>query len=175
MTPDLQPTLEGKLLRLRPMQPEDFDALHAVASDPLIWAQHPEPDRWKVDVFQRYFRGGLESGGALIAIDRKDDRVIGSSRYYGYDAEHSEIEVGWTFLARSHWGGPYNAEMKQLMLRHAFTFVDNVVLLIGPENMRSRRAAEKIGGVLVEPRVNSAGLPCVVYRVTASALREVPE
>jgi N-acetyltransferase len=175
MTPDLQPTLEGELLRLRPMKPEDFEALYAVASDPLIWEQHPERDRCKVEVFERFFRGGLESGGALIAIDRKDQRVIGSSRYYGYDPEESEIEVGWTFLARSHWGGRYNGEMKQLMLRHAFTFVDNVVLLIGPENMRSRRAAEKIGGVLVEPRANSAGLPCVVYRITASALRQSTE
>ena len=157
------------------MTPDDFEALYAVGSDPLIWAQHPESDRWTRDVFERFFRGGLESGGALIAIDRKDDRVIGSSRYYGYDPEHSEIEVGWTFLARSYWGGRYNGEMKDLMLRHAFTFVDNVVLLIGPENTRSRRAAEKIGGVLVEPRPNSVGLPCVVYRVTASTLRRSPE
>jgi RimJ/RimL family protein N-acetyltransferase len=157
------------------MRPEDFEALYAVASDPLIWALHPEPDRYKIDVFERFFRGGLASRGALIAIDRKDNRVIGSSRYYGYDPAQSEIEVGWTFLARSYWGGRYNGEMKELMLRHAFTFVDNVVLLIGPENIRSRRAAEKIGGVLVEPRVNSAGLPCVVYRVTAAALRGSPE
>jgi RimJ/RimL family protein N-acetyltransferase len=169
--PDLQPTLEGELLTLRPLRAEDAQDLYAVASDPLIWAQHPVSDRYKPDVFAAFFREALESGGALIAIDKADGRVVGSSRYYGYDPEQSEIEIGWTFLARSHWGGTYNGEMKRLMLRHAFTFVDHVVFLIGPENWRSRRAIEKIGGVLVASRVNSAGLACVVYRITASTRR----
>ncbi|HXB26122.1 MAG TPA: GNAT family N-acetyltransferase [Gemmatimonadaceae bacterium] len=171
MQPDLQPTLEGELVTLRPLRAEDFQDLYAVASDPLIWEQHPVSDRYKPDVFAGFFREALASGGALIAIDKADGRVVGSSRYYGYDPEKSEIEIGWTFLARSHWGGTYNGEMKQLMMRHAFGFVDHVVFLIGPENWRSRRAIEKIGGVLVESRLNSAGLACVVYRITASSRR----
>jgi RimJ/RimL family protein N-acetyltransferase len=166
--PDLQPTLEGELVTLRPLRAEDFQDLYAVASDPLLWEQHPVSDRYKPDVFAAFFREALESGGALTAIDKADGRVVGSSRYYGYDPEKSEIEIGWTFLARSHWGGTYNGEMKQLMLRHAFTFVDHVVFLIGPENWRSRRAIQKIGGVLVASRVNTAGLECVVYQITAS-------
>jgi RimJ/RimL family protein N-acetyltransferase len=169
--PDLQPTLEGELVTLKPLRAEDFQDLYAVASDPLIWAQHPASDRYKPDVFAAFFQEALGSGGALIAIDKADGRVVGSSRYYGYDPEQSEIEIGWTFLARSHWGGTYNGEMKRLMLRHAFTFVDHVVFLIGPENWRSRRAIEKIGGVLVASRINSAGLACVVYRITASSRR----
>jgi RimJ/RimL family protein N-acetyltransferase len=169
--PDLQPTLEGELVTLKPLRAEDFQDLYAVASDPLIWAQHPVSDRYKPDVFAAFFQEALGSGGALIAIDKADGRVVGSSRYYGYDPEQSEIEIGWTFLARSHWGGTYNGEMKRLMLRHAFTFVDHVVFLIGPENWRSRRAIEKIGGVLVASRINSAGLACVVYRITASGRR----
>jgi len=156
---------------LKPLRAEDFQDLYAVASDPLIWAQHPASDRYKPDVFAAFFQEALGSGGALIAIDKADGRVVGSSRYYGYDPEQSEIEIGWTFLARSHWGGTYNGEMKRLMLRHAFTFVDHVVFLIGPENWRSRRAIEKIGGVLVASRINSAGLACVVYRITASSRR----
>ena len=155
-------------MTLRPFRAEDFQELYAVASDPLIWAQHPVSDRYKPDVFAAFFREALESGGALTAIDKADGRVVGSSRYYGYDPEKSEIEIGWTFLARSHWGGTYNGEMKQLMMRHAFGFVDHVVFLIGPENWRSRRAIEKIGAVLVASRVNSAGLECVVYQLTAS-------
>lgn len=157
-------------MTLRPLRAEDFQDLYAVASDPLLWEQHPASDRYKPDVFAAFFREALASGGALIAIDKADGRVVGSSRYYGYDPEKSEIEIGWTFLARSHWGGTYNGEMKRLMLRHAFAFVDHVVFLIGPENWRSRRAIEKIGGVLVESsRLNSAGLACVVYRITASS------
>lgn len=166
---DLQPHLTGDLLALRPLVPADFDALFAVASDPLVWEQHPDSDRYKEGVFREFFRGAVESGGALVATDRADGRVIGSSRYYGYDEAASEVEIGWTFLARSHWGGVYNGEMKRLMLGHAFRFVDNVVFLIGPENRRSRRAVEKIGGVLVGTRASTVGRESVVYRITRAA------
>jgi RimJ/RimL family protein N-acetyltransferase len=164
---DLQPVLEGELLRLRPLRPEDWDGLYAVASDPLIWEQHPIHDRHKEDVFRGFFREALESGGALIAIATADGRVIGSSRFHGYDEEKSEIEIGWTFLARSHWGGVFNREMKQLMLRHAFRFVNSVIFLVGPQNVRSRTAVERIGGVLVESRFDATGRESVVYRITA--------
>src|SRR3989442_10615042 len=144
---DLQPILKGELLELRPLRAEDFHDLYAAAADPLIWEQHPIKDRYKEEVFKVFFREALESGGGMIAIDSKTGRVIGSSRFHGYDEEKSEIEIGWTFLARSHWGGIYNREMKQLMLRHAFRFVDSVVFLVGAQNFRSQRAIEKIGGV----------------------------
>jgi len=101
---DFQPTLEGVLLMLRPLRAEHFGDLYAVASDPLIWEQHPVKDRYKEDVFRAFFSESLQSGGALIAIDRKDGKVIGSSRFHGYSKENGEIEVGWTFLARTHWG-----------------------------------------------------------------------
>jgi RimJ/RimL family protein N-acetyltransferase len=164
---DLQPTLQGTLIKLRPLRPEDFASLYEVASDPLIWEQHPDRNRYEEKVFREFFRVALESGGALLAIDAVNDRVIGSSRYHGYNSEKSEIEVGWTFLARSHWGGIYNKEMKQLMLRHAFRFVDAVVFLIGPDNIRSQRAVEKIGGVRIEPRKNGEGRESVAYKITA--------
>lgn len=165
---DLQPTLRGELLELRPLRPEEFLDLYAVASDPLIWEQHPVQDRYKEDVFREFFREALESGGALIAIDRKDGRVIGSSRFHGYDEEKSEIEIGWTFLARSHWGGHYNGEMKWLMLRHAFKFVRSVIFLVGQRNLRSQRALEKIGGVRVGTRADESGRESFVYQITAS-------
>jgi RimJ/RimL family protein N-acetyltransferase len=164
---DLQPTLEGKLLRLRPLQPEDWDDLYAVAADPLIWEQHPHKDRYKEEVFKEFFRDALASGGALIAVDSKDGRVIGSSRFHGYDEEKSEIEIGWTFLARSRWGGLYNREMKQLMLRHAFRFVKSVVFLVGPENWRSQRALERIGAVRAGSRSDESGRESFVYEITA--------
>ncbi len=144
---DLQPILKGELLELRPVRADDFDDLFAVASDPLIWEQHPSNDRYKPEVFKEFFRQAMESGGALVAIDLRDGRVIGSSRFNGYDETQSEIEIGWTFLARSHWGGVYNREMKRLMLQHAFRFVNRVIFLIGPRNLRSQRAMERIGGV----------------------------
>jgi len=171
---DLQPTLKGELVMLRPLRLEDYSALFAVASDPLIWEQHPANDRYKEEVFKEFFREAMDSGGALIATDSKTGRVIGSSRFHGYDREVSEIEIGWTFLARSHWGGTYNREMKQLMLRHAFQFVQSVVFLVGPQNLRSQKAVEKIGGVRVGSRRDANGRDNVVYRITASAFGQGP-
>ena len=142
---NLQPNLKGELLELRPLTPGDWDDLFAVASDPLIWEQHPESDRYKEEVFKVFFREALQSGGAFVVIDRMTQEIIGSTRFYGYDPEKSEIEIGWTFLARKYWGGKYNREMKSLMLNHAFKFVENVVFLVGEKNIRSQKAIEKIG------------------------------
>ncbi len=147
---ELQPHLKGNLIELRPLAPADWDELFAVASDSLLWEQHPERDRYKEDVFRIFFKDALESGGAFVIIDRKTQHVIGSTRFYGYDPEKSEIEIGWTFLARKFWGGRYNAEMKRLLLNHAFKFVENVVFFVGEENIRSQRAMEKIGAYLHE-------------------------
>ena len=164
---DLQPVLTGELLELRPLRDEDFSALYAVASDPLIWEQHPQPDRYKEPVFREFFRGAMESGGAFLAIDRKDGRVIGSSRFHAYDEENGEIEIGWTFLARSHWGGTYNREMKRLMVDHAFRFVNRVIFLVGRNNLRSQRAMEKIGGINLGVRPDpQRGEPVMVYVMT---------
>jgi RimJ/RimL family protein N-acetyltransferase len=165
---DRQPTLTSDLLELRPLRAEDFAALYAVASDPLIWEQHPVRERYKEDVFKEFFRESLESGGALTVIDRHTGHIIGSSRFHGFDEGRSEVEIGWSFLARSHWGGMYNKEMKQIMLRHAFSFVKCVVLLVSPENRRSLRAVEKIGGVCVGSRPDAGGRESLVYQISAS-------
>ena len=144
---ELQPVLKGELIQLRPLMSKDWNDLFAVAADPFIWEQHPESDRYKEDVFKVFFKDALESGGAFVVIDRKSKRIIGSTRFHGYDPEKSEIEIGWTFLAKKYWGGQYNREMKQLMLAHAFQFVENVVFYVGEKNLRSQKATEKIGAV----------------------------
>jgi len=164
LTFNLQPVLQSEQLLLRPLAVDDLDVLFEVASDPLIWEQHPNSDRYKRDVFEKFFNDALASGGALVAIDRENNKVIGSSRFFGLDQENSEIEIGWTFLSRSHWGGEVNSEMKRLMLKHAFKYVKNVVFMIGPNNMRSRKAVEKIGAVHIGSRTRG-GVESVVYRI----------
>jgi N-acetyltransferase len=168
---DLQPILKGALVELRPLRADDFDRLFAVAADPLIWQQHPASDRYKEEVFRNFFREAIESGGALIALDTSDGGVIGSSRYNAYDAEKSEVEIGWTFLARSHWGGRYNGEMKRLMLDHAFKSVERVIFVVGSKNMRSQRAVERIGGVRVGTRTDPGGAENVIFEITATSFR----
>ena len=169
MSFDRQPTLTGQLVQLRPLEAGDFAALYAVASDPLIWEQHPASDRYQEPVFREFFREAMESGGAFAAIDLRDGRIIGSSRFHGYDVEKSEIEIGWTFLARSHWGSRYNGEMKSLMLRHAFQFVDRVLFLVGPRNLRSQKALEKLGAIRDTARPDPTGRGNLVFHLTRAA------
>ena len=157
---DRQPHLVGERLELRPLRPDDWDALFAVASDPLIWAVHPQPDRYTEPVFREFFREALESGGALVAIDRATGQIIGSSRYNWFGPGGDELEIGWSFLARAYWGGVYNREMKRLMLDYVFQFVDRVIFLVGVDNIRSRKAMLNIGAVLTDRRV-ARGIPGV--------------
>jgi len=146
-TPDFQPGLTGGLVELRPVRAEDWEEMFVVASDPRIWEGHPARERYREPVFREFFDQALASHMALTILDRKTGRIIGSSRYHGYDPELGEVEIGWTFLARSHWGGVTNREVKNLMLDHAFRFVGTVIFLVGETNLRSQRAMEKIGGV----------------------------
>ncbi|MDQ0956490.1 RimJ/RimL family protein N-acetyltransferase [Streptomyces sp. B4I13] len=171
---DLQPYLSGALVNVRPLSEEDRDDLYAVASDPLVWEQHPAPDRHLREEFTRFFREALASGGDLAVIDRKSGQLIGSSRYHGYDPEHDEVEIGWTFLARSHRGGTYNAELKRLMIRHAFQFVGTVTFLVGRYNVRSQRAVERIGGLLSGTRGDGSGGESLLYRID-SRTSEAPQ
>ena len=169
---DYQPFLKGELLELRPLAAADYDDLFAVASDPLIWVLHPDQTRCKPDGFRAFFDQSLASGGALVAIDVSTRRIIGSSRYHAFNPQTREVEIGWTFLSRAYWGGRYNGEMKRLMLEHAFKFVDSVVLLIGPENLRSQKAAEKIGAVRDGERRDAHGRESLVYHITATGRRK---
>ena len=167
---DLQPTLRGELIELRPLRPDDFDALFSVASDPLIWEQHPESDRYQRDVFQKYFDGALESKGAFAIIERESGRIIGSSRYCNLNSGNSEVEIGWTFLEREFWGGSFNRELKKLMLDHAFQFVDRVVFVVGEKNLRSQKALEKIGARFLKkkhvPARDGTLVPNLVFLIT---------
>ena len=165
---DYQPSLRGTLLEVRPLRSDDFAALHAAASDPGIWEQHPVKDRYREEIFRPYFDMLLAAREALVALDRSSGLVVGMSRFHGYDAKRSEVEIGWTFLARSHWGGVYNRELKNLMLRHAFRFVRTVVFLVGRENLRSQRAVEKIGGVRFGSRPDAEGRESFAFRIESS-------
>lgn len=165
---ELQPVLRGQLVELRPLRNEDYDALFSVASDPLIWEQHPANDRWKPEVFRHFFAEAMAQGGALIVFDAAEGSVIGSSRYVGYNESSRQVEIGYTFLARSHWGGRYNAEMKRLMLDHAFRFVDSVIFSIGETNVRSQKAIEKIGAVREGSKVAADGRVSWLYRIHAA-------
>ncbi|HJV20767.1 MAG TPA: GNAT family N-acetyltransferase [Sediminibacterium sp.] len=146
MQPDLQPGhLSSEWVTLHPLKPEDFEQLYAVASDPLIWEQHPNKNRYRREVFENFFKGAIESGGAFLITDTKTGKPIGSSRFCNYNEAEGSIEIGYTFYARSCWGKEYNRSAKALMIQYAFDFSDTVIFHIGAGNIRSQKAIEKIG------------------------------
>ncbi len=165
--PDFQPLLSGALVALRPLVEADREALFAVAADPLVWEQHPNSDRYQRKVFDAFFDAAMESRGALLAADAKTGKVVGTSRYYGWNPRARSIAIGFTFLSRSCWGKGHNREMKELMLRHVFRFSKTVIFHIGENNQRSRKAIEKIGArfLRAEARTHADGRPnpTVVY------------
>lgn len=177
---DRQPVLEGDRLLLRPLHSEDWGPLYAVASDPGIWALHPSHDRWREPVFRQFFEEALAGGGAFAIMDRASDAVIGSSRYGEAEAEApDEIEIGWSFLARTHWGKGYNAEFKRLMLAHALADYQRVIFQVGADNVISRKAMENIGGRLVPGRTRiyercGVMIEHVIYEITREGFASGP-
>lgn len=160
---NLQPVLKGTLLSLRPLEQADAEALYEIASDPLMWELHPEKDRYKREVFSKFMESALHTRCALVAIDNSSGKIIGCTRYYDWDEFKKEIVIGYTFLARAFWGGFYNTEMKKLMLDHAFKCVETVTFSVGENNVRSRRAVEKLGATFRETQGNS-----VIYALKKS-------
>ena len=133
---------------LEPLKASDFDALYAVASDSLLWEQHPEADRWKRSKFRQFFQGGLANDlGCFVIREEQSGRAVGSSRFYGYEAANTCIRIGYTFIAREFWGTSANRELKEVMLLRAFKVTDRVFFDIGPHNFRSIAAVKKLGAV----------------------------
>lgn len=164
---DRKPVLVGDLVEVRPLRAEDFDDLWAVASDPLIWEQHPSKDRSTPDGFALWFVTALASEGALTVLDRDDGSVIGSSRYDRLEPDR--VEIGWTFLARSRWGGPHNADLKRIMVDHALASVGTVVFRVHVDNHRSQRAVSKLGARRLGQEVDPTGRGInLVFHLTAA-------
>ena len=147
---ELQPKLENDHFILRPAIEEDLEPLFKVAANPKLWDQHPAKERATLPGFTKFFYEGLEGKGMLVLIDKSNNEIIGSSRYKFLSEELSAVEIGWTFLEEKHWGGNVNGQMKSLMIAHAHKFVKNVLLYIDKQNIRSFKAAEKIGAIRLD-------------------------
>ena len=147
-----QSTLENELVSIRPLKEEDREELFLVASDPLIWEQHPDKTRCTREGFNQFFDLAMEMGTAFLVVDKRTDDVMGTSRYCPAKGHEDKIEIGWTFIARKYWGGQYNRMVKELMLDYAFKAVNTVLFYIAKDNFRSRKAVEKLGAVLANPQ-----------------------
>lgn len=146
---NLQPILKDDLVILYPLQTTDFEELYKVASDPLVWEQHPNKDRYKREVFQNFFDGAMQSKGAFKIVDLTTNETIGSTRFYDLDTKNKSVLIGYTFYGRKYWGSSYNPKVKKLMMDYAFQFVDTIYFHIGANNIRSQKAIERLGATKV--------------------------
>ncbi len=148
---DLQPTyLKNDSIFLQPLHANDFEALYKVASDPLIWEQHPNKNRYQREVFEVFFEGAILSKGAFMVYYINNKALIGSSRFYDYNKAKNSVTIGYTFIARAYWGKWYNKALKGIMLNYAFKHVNTVLFYIGSNNIRSQKAIQKIGAVKIK-------------------------
>lgn len=145
MTFNIQPILENEQIVLYPLQESDFEEMYLVVSDPKIWEQHPNKDRWKKTVFRNFFDGAMQSNGAFKIIDKTTGKIIGSTRYYDYNETENHILIGYTFYDTSCWGKGINLMVKKLMLDYIFQFVPKVRFHIGAGNLRSQIAISRLG------------------------------
>lgn len=141
----IQPVLENERAILYPLREEDFETLYTVASDPKVWEQHPNRDRWREEVFRTFFDGAMQSKGAFRIVDRSTADTIGSTRIYDYDPQDNSILVGYTFYATRYWGTGMNLSVKTLMLDYLFQHVSRVCFHIGANNIRSQMAIGRLG------------------------------
>lgn len=173
MNLDIQPLhLKNEIVQLVPLQESDFERLFEVASNPKVWEQHPNPNRYQKEVFRNYFEGAILSQGAFIVLDSQTKKVVGCSRFYDFNADMNSIKIGYTFIGINFWGKDFNKNMKSLMINHAFEKLENVIFDIGANNIRSQIAISKIGAIKIgeqiieyygeEPKLN------FIYQVSKS-------
>lgn len=172
-----QPVLENDEVAIYPLQEQDFEALYNVASNPKIWEQHPNKNRWQKEVFKNFFEGAMKSNGAFKIIDKSNGDVIGSTRFYDYNQEDDSILIGYTFYATQYWGKGINHAVKSLMLDYIFNFVSNVYFHIGAVNIRSQIAISRLGATkIAEQEISYFGEESklnYIYRITKEEWRKI--
>lgn len=146
---NIQPILENEHVILYPLKESDFEDLYAAASDPAVWEQHPNKDRWKREVFANFFAGAMKSKGAFKITDKSSGKVVGSTRFYDYDEAENRILIGYTFYSCDCWGKGINASVKKTMLDYIFRFVSKVQFHIGASNVRSQIAIGRLGAIKI--------------------------
>jgi RimJ/RimL family protein N-acetyltransferase len=172
--PDTEFILETPRLRLREFVPEDADALALILSDAETMRYYPALfDRAGVEEWiARNRRRYVANGHGLWAMILKSTTLKSTEELIGdcgvtlqpVDGV-DELEVGY-HLRRDHWGQGYATEAAQACRSWAFSNrnVDHVISLIRPENLPSRRVAER-NGMTLWKEVEWRGLPHCVYRV----------
>ena len=147
-------TLPGKEIELVSLQREHIQELDRLAKDSRIW------EFYSINGSDsRKLTGSLETAIAereqgtqypFVIVHRQQHNIIGSTRYLDIQPAHRKLEIGWTWLHPDYWGTSVNLACKYALLTHCFETLQTVRVQLKTDenNIRSRKAIQKIGGQL---------------------------
>jgi N-acetyltransferase len=148
--------LKGHYVYLELLQPAHIAELKQLAKNERIWEYTKTlliNDSYEQQ-FDKYMEAALDprnTGGQVSFVIRsvKDDAIIGMTRYYGVEAPHKRLCIGYTWYVPRVWGGVENKECKFLLLQYAFEVLgfQRVQFDVAHQNIRSQKAVAKIGGI----------------------------
>jgi len=160
--------LHGESVELLPLQREYFEELYAVAADPKLWEFIPMNSSVR-ETFDIVYNAALverERGSQypFVVYHKPTKKLIGSTRFLDILPKDKKLEIGYTWITREYWGTGINFECKLLLLTHCFDIlgVRRVQIKTDENNLRSRKAIEKIGGyfegILRKDKIKENGL-----------------
>jgi RimJ/RimL family protein N-acetyltransferase len=146
-------SLAGETVDLLPLEVMHFDALLAAASDKRIWQFYPGD--WSVpEKFHKIYNGSLklrEKGleYPFVIVHRTSQQIIGSTRFLDISEYDNRLEIGGTWLMPQYWATAINLDCKLALLTYCFETLNThrVQLKTQHDNIRSRKAIAKIGGI----------------------------
>lgn len=154
MSIDVSPTLENEFVLLSPLTLKNYQELIPVASQEKL-VQYSPSDIYTPETLQNYVTIALEQKERMISIpfiifDKTRQQYAGSTRYMNIHWKNKVLEIGSTWIGKEFQGSGLNTQMKHLMIDYAFDIMDfeKVEFRIDERNIRSRKAVEKLGGIL---------------------------
>lgn len=145
--------LEGDHVQIIPMRKNHIQGLYEIGCDSNIWTHLPNKistfDDMKTFVESALYNKENGSEFPFVIIQKRTNKIIGSTRFLDISPLNKTLEIGWTWLNPSVWGTQINKECKYLLLRYCFETlgVIRVQFKTDEKNIRSQRAIEGIGGI----------------------------
>jgi len=145
--------LEGRFVRLEPLERRHGGDLNAIAGDAEIWSRFTSdlavPENMRAWIEKALANRAIGTEQPFVTIERATDRIVGSTRVMDIQEAHDAAEIGATWLGRAWWRTAFNSESKYLLLRHLFDTIGcrRVCLKTDLLNERSQRAIERLGAV----------------------------
>jgi len=145
-------TLDGQLVQLITLNKDHFSELESLATDKRIWQYYvyDGSDGNRLRAVLNAALADMLKGVQLpfVVFLKSEKRLIGSTRFMDIQPLHRKLEIGSTWLHPDYWGSEANLECKLLLLTYCFEKAEalRVQFKTDENNIRSRKAIEKIGG-----------------------------